>query len=169
MSTGTPGPQGPRGEVGPPGEKGNPGEKGAPGAPGKDGQSVSPVLVKQLEDALMDISSGGQKMVYQAMDAMPEQVVSAVHFRFGISEMGYGLLTSKGRVFIMKNKSPVTSGDEFSFLSRIVNDDRKFISLTVLPGAEGSKQLFLAMTKDGQTFVSEDLKSWTQKNPINLN
>ncbi len=177
-STGAPGPQGPQGESGPsgaPGEKGDkgdPGEKGepgAPGTPGKDGVSVSPSLVKKLETALNDINSGGQKMISEAMDAMPEQVVSTVHFRFGISEMGFALLTSDGRIFIMKNKNPVTSGDGFIYSSSVADDDHKFVSLTVLPGGEGSKQLFLAMATDGHTFISEDLKSWVQKDPLTLN
>ena len=175
ISSGKPGPQGPQGEVGPagmPGEKGERGEQGEagiPGQPGKDGKSVSPALVKELEKALKDINSGGQKMVLEAMDAMPEQVVSTVHFRFGISEMGFALLTSDGRIFIMNNKNPVTSGDRFTYSSRVSTDDHKFVSLTVLPGGEGSKQLFLAMALDGHTFISEDLKTWTQKDPLKLN
>ena len=75
--------------------------------------------MKELEKALKDLSSGGQKMVLEAMDAMPEQVISTVHFRFGISEMGFALLTSDGRIFIMNNKYPVTSGDRFTYSSRV--------------------------------------------------
>lgn len=108
-------------------------------------------------------------MVLEAIDAMPEQVISTVHFRFGISEMGFALLTSDGRIFIMNNKNPVTSGDRFTYSSRVSTDDHKFVSLTVLPGGEGSKQLFLAMASDGHTFISDDLKTWTQKDPLKLN
>jgi len=172
MSSGMPGPQGPQGEIGPagmPGERGERGEAGIPGQPGKDGKSVSPALVKELEKALKDIASGGQKMVLEAMAVMPEQVISTVHFRFGISEMGFALLTSDGRIFIMNNKNPVTSGDRFIYSSRVSTDDHKFVSLTVLPGGEGSKQLFIAMASDGHTFISDDLKTWTQKDPLKLN
>ena len=104
----------------------------------------------------------------QAMDNMPEHVVSTVHFRFGISEMGFALLTSDGRVFTMKNKNPVTPGDGFIFSSNISNKEYKFVSLTVLPGGEGSKQIFLAMTSNGRAFISEDLKLWVQKDAINF-
>ena len=174
--TGAPGPQGPTGEPGLPGasgekgEKGDPGEKGEKGDPGKDGTSVSPVVIEQLDNALSDLSSGGRKMVLEAMDAMPERVVSTVHFRFGISEMGFALLTSDGRIFWMKNKNPVTSGDSFVFLSRVVqNKNSKFVSLTVLPGAEGTKQLFIAMDANGLSYISEDLKTWVPKDPLTLN
>ena len=83
--------------------------------------------------------------------------------------MGFALLTSDGRIFIMNNKNPVTSGDRFTYSSRVSAVDHKFVSLTVLPGGEGSKQLFLAMASDGHTFISEDLKTWTQKDPLKLN
>ena len=175
LSSGTPGPQGLQGVTGPigatgeKGEKGDLGEKGEPGTPGEDGKSVSLELVKQLESILNDINSGGKKMVSEVMDAMPEQVISTVHFRFGISEMGFALLTSDGRVFIMSNKNPVTPGDAFTYSSRVTEDDHKFVSLTVLPGGEGSKQLFLAMATNGHTFISDDLKIWTQKDTLNLN
>lgn len=175
LSSGTPGPKGPQGITGPTGAtgekgaKGDSGEKGEPGTPGKEGISVSPELVKQLESTLKDINSGGKKIISEAMDAMPEQVISTVHFRFGISEMGFALLTSDGRIFIMNNKNPVTPGDAFTYSSLVADDDHKFISLTVLPGGEGSKQLFLAMATDGHAFISDDLKIWIQKDTLNLN
>jgi len=162
------GPPGSPGEVGPEGVKGEKGDPGEPGKGGKDGTSISPLLINNLEKMLADIKAGGSQMVSKAMDAMPEQVVSTVHFRFGISEMGFALLTSEGRIFLMENKNPVTPGDGFEYLSQVVDDDHKFISLTILPGADGSKQLFLAMATDGHTFISEDLKSWNQKNPLNF-
>lgn len=171
----SPGPQGPPGEkgsvgeAGPRGEKGEPGEKGLPGGPGKDGKSVSLELVQQLENTLADIKSGSKALMIDAMKSMPEQVVSTIHYRFGISEMGFALLTSYGRVFIMKNKNPVTAGDGYEYLSRVATDDHQFISLSILPGSDGSKQIFLAMAKNGHAFVSEDLKTWSQKKSLILN
>lgn len=174
LTSGNPGPQGPKGDTGPTGmrgEKGDPGEKGEPGVPGrpgKDGESVSQELISQLESTLNDLSTGGRRIFNEAMDNMPEHVVSTVHFRFGISEMGFALLTSAGRVFTMKNKNPVTPGDGFIFSSNISDKEYKFVSLTVLPGGEGSKQIFLAMTSNGRAFISEDLKLWVQKDAINF-
>ncbi|MEA1882779.1 MAG: hypothetical protein U9N31_10325 [Candidatus Marinimicrobia bacterium] len=174
LNKGPEGPQGqrgPQGEKGDPGEKGNSGEKGDPGkagTAGKVGTSVPPALIQKLEKTLADIETGGKEMVAEAMDAMPENVVSTVHFRFGISEMGFALLTSNGRIFLMKNKNPVTAGNGFEFSSMVTNDDHKFISLTILPRSEGSKQIFLAMAADGHTFISDDLKSWDQKDSLNF-
>ncbi|MBC8346668.1 MAG: hypothetical protein ISR82_04550 [Candidatus Marinimicrobia bacterium] len=154
--TSNPGPQGLPGEIGPtgkpglPGEKGEKGEKGDPGLPGKDGKSVTTAFM------------------LNALKTMPEKVVSTIHYRFGISEMGFVLLTSDGRLFQMKNKNPVTAGDGFVFLSQIANSVHEFTSLTILPGSDGSKQMFLAMTQNGYAFTSEDLKKWTQKKPLNL-
>ena len=70
--------------------------------------------------------------------------------------------------FMMKNKNPVTIGDGFEYLSSVANNGYKFVSLSILPGGEGSNQIFLAMTIDGYTFVSEDLKLWEQKTSLEL-
>jgi len=162
---GLPGEMGPIGESGPPGKKGDPGEKGDPG---KDGKSISSALVKNLEKTLADFNSAGKGMMMDAMKSMPEYVVSTVHYRFGISEMGFILLTSKGRIFQMKNKNPVTPGDDFEYLSQISNGDHQFSSLTILPDSEGSNQIFLAMASNGHSFISVNLKEWKQKNPLIL-
>ena len=168
---GTPGPPGPSGELGPAGiqgETGEKGEKGEKGVPGKDGISISPIIVKKVEAMIAEMESGNNKMVKSTLTDMSEKVVSTIHFRFGISEMGFATLTSEGRVFIMKNKNPVTIGDGFEYLSKVANNDYKFVSLSILPGGEGSKQIFLAMSIDGHTFVSEDLKLWEKKTSLEL-
>jgi len=168
------GPQGPPGETGSPGikgdkgERGDTGEKGASGRPGNDGKSISPEIVSKFEKTLLEMDSGGINMVARALKSMPEQVVSTVHYRFGISEMGFALLTSKGRIFLMKNKNPVSTGDGFEYLSQVSVNNRKFISLTILPTSDGSKQFFLAIAADGHSFISEDLKDWEQKSPVML-
>lgn len=162
---GLPGEMGPIGESGPPGKKGDPGEKGDPG---KDGKSISSALAKNLEKTLADFNSAGKGIMMDAMKSMPEYVVSTVHYRFGISEMGFILLTSKGRIFQMKNKNPVTPGDNFEYLSQISNGDHQFSSLTILPDSEGSNQIFLAMASNGHSFISVNLKEWKQKNPLIL-
>lgn len=164
-SPSAPGPQGLPREMGPIGESGPPGKKGDPG---KDGKSISSALVKNLEKTLADFNSAGKDMMMDAMKSMPEYVVSTVHYRFGISEMGFILLTSKGRIFKMKNKNPVTPGDDFEYLSQISNGDHQFSSLTILPDSEGSNQIFLAMASNGHSFISVNLKEWKQKNPLIL-
>ena len=168
---GLPGPQGPSGELGPAGiqgERGVKGETGETGVPGKDGISISPKMIKKVESIIAEIESGKNKLVKSTLTDISEKVVSTIHFRFGISEMGFALLTSNGRVFMMKNKNPVTIGDGFEYLSTIANNDYRFVSLSILPGGEGSKQIFLAMSIDGHTFVSEDLELWEQKTSLEL-
>ena len=168
---GLPGPQGPSGELGPAGiqgERGEKGETGEKGVPGKDGISISPKMIKKVDSIIAEMESGKNKMVNSALTDMSVKVVSTIHFRFGISEMGFAMLTSDGRVFIMKNKNPVTIGDGFEYLSKVANSDYKFVSLSILPGGEGSKQIFLAMSIDGHTFVSEDLKLWEKKTSLEL-
>ena len=117
---------------------------------------------------IAEMESGNNKMVKSTLTDMSEKVVSTIHFRFGISEMGFATLTSEGRVFIMKNKNPVTIGDGFEYFSKVANNDNKFVSLSILPGGEGSKQIFLAISIDGHTFVSEDLKLWEKKTSLEL-
>ena len=165
---GSPGPQGPSGELGPAGIQGEKGEKGEKGIPGKDGISISPKMIKKVESIIAEMESGKNKLVESTLTDVSEEVVSTIHFRFGISEMGFALLTSDGRVFMMKNKNPVTIGDGFEYLSSVANNGYKFVSLSILPGGEGSNQIFLAMTIDGYTFVSEDLKLWEQKTSLEL-
>ncbi len=158
---GIPGPQGEPGKCGEKGDQGVPGEKGEKGDCGPAGGSVSPELIKNLETALEKISS---------LEKEPqENIVDAVHYTFGIAppEIGFVVLTSKGNLYQLQNKNPITTGDKFVLLSQIAKRFN-FVSLTVLPGSDGIQQHFLAMTSDGQAYISKDLKTWSNRTNIDL-
>lgn len=146
------GPPGPQGEVGLPGEQGPQGEQGVPG-------EVDPALIQRLEEVLNNELSEDKQ----------EVVSASVHFSFGIAPpvMGFAVMTNFGNIYQLKNKNPVTMGDNFEFLVRIADHD-DFVSFSFLSGGEGQKQFYAAITESGHSYVSEDLKSWSFKGNIPL-
>ncbi len=160
---GLPGPQGepgPSGEQGPPGP---PGEKGDRGEPGIKGESVPKEFLQELQMALNEHALLDEDI------AKKETVVDAIHYVFGIAppDIGFVILTSHGNLYQLKNKNPITVGDDFMVLGQITKRT-DFISLTVLPGSDGIQQYFLAMTRDGHAYISKDLKTWSNRSSIDL-
>ncbi len=155
---GPPGPQGEQGSSGPQGEQGIHGEQGPSGEQGLPG-SVDSLLIEKLEKALEDI---------QKVEKI-EVVTASVHFSFGIAPpiMGFAVMTNYGNIFQLKNKNPAILGDNFEFLVRIADHDN-FISLSFLSGGEGQYHFYLAITEDGNSYVSDDLKNWSSKGIIPL-
>lgn len=161
---GTQGPPGPQGEQGisgvqgTPGETGPPGEQGPPGELGTPGE-VDPALLQKLEAVLKSGLS----------DTKGEVVVASVHFSFGIAPpvMGFAVMTNQGNIYQLKNKNVITMGDEFELLVRIA-ENTDFVSLSFLSSEDGQKHFYLAITESGNTFVSEDLKTWSSKGMIPL-
>lgn len=151
---------GPQGEPGPAGEQGRPGEQGLPGPKGDTGNpgTVDPALLKKLESALDKVNSSS---------VINELIVASVQFSFGIAPpvMGFAVLTNYGNLYQLKNKNPVTLGDEFEFLVRI-GEHSDFVSLSFLSGGEGQKNFYIAITEGGRSYVSEDLKSWSSKGTL---
>jgi hypothetical protein len=161
--TGAPGPQGEAGISGKDGDQGiqgPPGEIGPSGPKGDPGK-VDPALLNKLESALKKISAS------PIMTLNEEVIVASVQFSFGIAPpiMGFAILTSHGNLYQLKNKNPVTLGDEFEFLVRI-GEHINFVSLSFLSGGEGQKNFYIAITEDGHSYISEDLKSWKSKGII---
>lgn len=155
---GTPGEQGPPGEAGLLGELGPPGPPGPKGLPG---ESIPPELLNELRVALDELTKP---------EMISETIVSSVSYSFGIAPpiMGFAVLTNYGNVYLMQNRNPITIGSVFNFSVRI--DDRTdFISLTSLPGADGTKQFYLAVTSSGHHFFSEDLKKWKSQSIVPFN
>ena len=152
-----------KGETGPPGLQGiqgitgERGPQGPQGPQGTAGESVPPELLERLNKSLSDLKNGEEK------------VISSTYYMFGVAPpvLGFVLLTNYGNIYKMENKNPVSSGDTFSFAGRI--DERgDFISLTVLPGREGSNQFFIALTSSGTHYISTDLKDWQFQSVLNL-
>jgi hypothetical protein len=96
-----------------------------------------------------------------------EVIVASVQFSFGIAPpiMGFAILTSHGNLYRLKNKNPVTLGEEYEFIVR-VGEHKNFVSLSFLSGGEGQKNFYIAITEDGHSYVSEDLQSWNSKGSI---
>ena len=143
---------GPPGEPGPEGEQGPPGASGPPGPEGPAGESVPAELLEELRNSLALLNEPTRKK---------EEIVSVAPYSFGIAPpvMGFVVLTNLGNLYMMKNKNPLTIGDEFRETTRI--DDRDdFLALTVLPATEGTEQFFLAITESGRHYYSDDLKTW---------
>lgn len=159
-----PGPPGPQGDPGPPGQPGKPGPPGETGPLGPAGKSVPPELVEALESKLkmlqeVEPEGGGEG----------ERIVGSVYYLIGIAppRLGFAALSSRGNLYRMENKTPVTVGDRFNFL---VNIDKRtdFVSLTILPGSEGTEQFFLAVTAGGRHYVSNNLESWNYQGSVPL-
>jgi len=160
-TTGPQGPPGPPGELGAPGNQGLLGKQGPPGESGKAGApgKVDPELIQKLEDAL----NGG------LTEELKEVVTASVHFSFGIAppSMGFAIMTNLGNIYQLKNKNPVTIGDNFEFLVRVAEHE-DFVSLSFLSGGEGQKHFYMAITEIGKSYVSEDLIKWSYKGDIPL-
>jgi len=159
-----PGPEGPPGQPGPVGPPGPPGEPGPPGPPGI---SADTTMLNQLKEQVRRLE---QKLAEKTPPSQKDRIVSSVYFTFGIAPpvMGFAALTARGKLYTMENKNPLIVGDTFKYLTRI-DDKDDFISLSILQGAEGTKEFFLAMTASGNYYISEDLKTWTKKGSLNLN
>ena len=137
------------------------GPAGPEGPPGKNGESVPKELVLELKNTLEELNNSKK--------SLREEIVGTVYYIFGIAppRIGFLSLTSFGNLYQLENKNPITRGDSFLLLGRIdLRND--FISLSVLPGSDDIQQSFLAITQNGESYESADLKNWTQKERIPL-
>jgi len=137
------------------------GPAGPEGPPGKNGESVPKELVLELKNTLEELNNSKK--------SLREEIVGTVYYIFGIAppRIGFLSLTSFGNLYKLENINPITRGDSFLLLGRIdLRND--FISLSVLPGSDDIQQSFLAITQNGESYESADLKNWTQKERIPL-
>ena len=137
------------------------GPAGPEGPPGENGESVPKELVLELKNTLEELNNSKK--------SFREEIVGTVYYIFGIAppRIGFLSLTSFGNLYKLENKNPITRGDSFLLLGRIdLRND--FISLSVLPGSDDIQQSFLAITQNGESYESVDLKNWNQKERIPL-
>ena len=137
------------------------GPAGPEGPPGKNGESVPKELVLELKNTLEELNNSKK--------SLREEIVGTVHYIFGIAppRIGFLSLTSFGNLYKLENKNPITRGDSFLLLGRIdLRND--FISISVILGSDDIQQSFLAVTKNGESYESTDLKNWNQKESIPL-
>ena len=137
------------------------GPAGPEGPPGQNGESVPKELVLELKNTLEELNNSKK--------SFREEIVGTVYYIFGIAppRIGFLSLTSFGNLYKLENINPIKRGDSFLLLGRIdLRND--FISLSVLPGSDDIQQSFLAITQNGESYESADLKNWTQKERIPL-
>ena len=143
------GPKGPKGDQGPPGPKGDQGPKGIPG------KSISPEDLESINNALIELRKKNN------LNDNKEYIVSIVPYQFGIAPpvLGFAALSSFGVIYKIEHKNIITPGNEYINVVRIDNRN-DFISLSLLPAQAAGESIFLAVTKNGLSYISKDLKVW---------
>ena len=153
-----PGPKGPPGLTGPSGPPGPPGPRGIPGIKGKDGISLPPRVLNQIDE-----------IIDKHNLSIEENIISSASYSFGFAPTitGFVFLTNYGRLFKLENQNPEVLGKNITFITTI--DSRKdFINISRIVYAEDIKQYFSAITKSGIVYTSENLKDWNRSSEIKL-
>jgi hypothetical protein len=153
-------PQGSAGPQGPPGKDGAKGltGQGMTGPMGPAGTSIPADQLKKVETFLS-----------QNNESSNEHIVAIESYSFGLAPRitGFCFLTSHGRIFKMENKNVQVLGESISLVGRISNH-YDFISLSRIAYGEDIKQYFVATTKSGMVFSTDDLKAWESQGDIPL-
>ncbi len=153
-------PQGSAGPQGPPGKDGAKGltGQGMTGPMGPAGSSIPADQLKKVEAFLS-----------QNNESSNEHIVAIESYSFGLAPRitGFCFLTSHGRIFKMENKNVQVLGESISLVGRISNH-YDFISLSRIAYGEDIKQYFVAVTKSGMVFTTDDLKTWKSQGNIPL-
>ena len=154
-------PQGSIGPQGPPGKDGATGKPGIQGKMGPMGPSGASVPVDQLKKV--------EAILAQNIESSNEHIVAIESYTFGLAPRitGFCFLTNHGRIFKMENKNTQVPGKSISLVGKI-SDHRDFISLSRIAYGEDIKQYFVAATKSGMVFITEDLKTWKSQGNISL-
>ena len=153
-------PQGSAGPQGPPGKDGAKGltGQGMTGPMGPAGSSIPADQLKKVEDFLS-----------QNNESSNEHTVAIESYAFGLAPTitGFCFLTSHGRIFKMENKNTQVLGESITLVGKI-SDHYDFISLSRIAYGEDIKQYFVAVTKSGIVFTTDDLKTWKSQGNIPL-
>ena len=154
-------PQGSIGPQGPPGKDGATGKPGIQGKIGPMGPAGSSVPANQLKKV--------EAFLAQNNESSNEHIVAIESYTFGLAPRitGFCFLTSHGRIFKMENKNTQVLGDSISLVGKI-SDHQDFISLSRIAYGEDIKQYFVAATKSGMVFTTDDLKTWKSQGNISL-
>jgi hypothetical protein len=149
---------GPQGAPGKDGAAGKPGIKGMTGPMGPAGSSVPADQLKKVEDFLA-----------QNNESSNEYIVAIESYTFGLAPRitGFCFLSSHGRIFKMENKNTQVLGESITLVGKI-SDHHDFISLSRIAYGEDIKQYFVAVTKSGIVFTTDDLKTWKSQGNIPL-
>ena len=158
LPQGSAGPQGASGKDGAAGLSGKPGIQGITGPMGPAGSSVPADQLKKVEAFLA-----------QNNESSNEYIVAIESYTFGLAPRitGFCFLSSHGRIFKMENKNTQVLGEAISLVGKISNH-HDFISLSRIAYGEDIKQYFVAVTKSGMVFTTDDLKTWKSQGNIPL-
>ena len=153
-------PQGSAGPQGPPGKDGAKGltGQGMTGPMGPAGSSIPADQLKKVEAFLS-----------QNNESSNEHIVAIESYSFGLAPRitGFCFLSSHGRIFKMENKNTQVLGESITLVGKI-SDHYDFISLSCIAYGEDIKQYFVAVTKSGMVFTTDDLKTWKSQGNIPL-
>lgn len=152
-------PQGSIGPQGPPGKDGATGKPGIQGKIGPMGPAGSSVPANQLKKV--------EAFLAQNNESSNEHIVAIESYTFGLAPRitGFCFLSSHGRIFKMENKNTQVLGESITLVGKI-SDHYDFISLSRIAYGEDIKQYFVAGTKSGIVFTTDDLKTW--KSQVNI-
>lgn len=152
-------PQGSIGPQGPPGKDGATGKPGIQGKIGPMGPAGSSVPANQLKKV--------EAFLAQNNESSNEHIVAIESYTFGLAPRitGFCFLSSHGRIFKMENKNTQVLGESITLVGKI-SDHYDFISLSRIAYGEDIKQYFVAVTKSGMVFTTDDLKTW--KSQVNI-
>ena len=158
LPQGSAGPQGASGKDGAAGLSGKPGIQGITGPMGPAGSSVPADQLKKVEAFLA-----------QNNESSNEYIVAIESYTFGLAPRitGFCFLSNHGRIFKMENKNTQVLGEAISLVGKISNH-HDFISLSRIAYGEDIKQYFVAVTKSGMVFTTDDLKTWKSQGNIPL-
>ena len=154
-------PQGSAGPQGAPGKDGATGSTGKPGITGPMGPAGSNVPANQLKKI--------EAFLAQNNESSNEDIVAIESYTFGLAPRitGFCFLSSHGRIFKMENKNTQVLGESITLVGKI-SDHYDFISLSRIAYGEDIKQYFVAVTKSGMVFTTDDLKTWKSQGNIPL-
>ena len=105
----------------------------------------------------------------QNNESSNEYIVAIESYTFGLAPRitGFCFLSSHGRIFKMENKNTQVLGESITLVGKI-SDHHDFISLSRIAYGEDIKQYFVAATKSGMVFTTDDLKTWKSQGNISL-
>ena len=154
----------PQGSIGPQGPLGKDGATGKPGIQGKIGP-MGPAGSSVPADQLKEVEA----FLAQNNESSNEHIVAIESYTFGLAPRitGFCFLSSHGRIFKMENKNTQVLGESITLVGKI-SDHHDFISLSRIAYGEDIKQYFVAGTKSGMVFTTDDLKTWKSQGDIPL-
>ena len=131
--------------------------------PGTELPIPSPLFPKIQLSSTDLVNEKNQQPENSLNNSNNETIVGTLAYSFGIAPRitGFSYLTSSGKVFKLENKNPQKFGSEIKFITQI-STNQKFVSFGRTTYGDDIKQLFTAVSTNGDIYISEKLDSWTK-------